>query len=136
MIKSNNNKKKWLSISGKYLSEENVVQILVRFAMSHPDLTMIDRMKDITSKQVLAMKTKINHLKTKSLNKVYIFLRQYMFLYHTKLIDEEENNNVCRFSIGILCQSYKKCDCCRNGLQGEKNMSKRYRIYGKWIIHR
>ena len=62
MIKSNNNKKKWLGTSGKYLSEEHVVQILVRYAMPHPDLTMIDRMKNIGSKQALSMKRKLNHL--------------------------------------------------------------------------
>ena len=136
MIKSNNNKKKWLGTSGKCLSEEHVVQILVRYAMPRSDLTMIDRMNDITSKQALAMKTKINRLETKSLNISYTFLKQYMFLYHTKLIDEKENNNVCGFSIGILCQNYKKCDSCSCliGLKGKKNNSKRYQIYGQGII--
>ena len=45
-----------MGLNGKYLSEENVTQMLVRFAVPHPDLTMVDRMKDIGSKQALPMK--------------------------------------------------------------------------------
>ena len=134
MIKRNNNKKEWLGINGKYLSEENVVQTLVRFAMPHPDLTMIDRMKYITLKQALAMKNKINHLETKSLNTLYIFLRQYIFLYHTKLIYKKEDYNVCEFSIGMLSQNYNKFDSCQNGLQGKTTTVKDTEFMGMGLF--
>ena len=134
MIKSNNNKKKWLGTNGKYLSEENVVQILVRYAMPHPDLTMIDRMKDIGSKQALSLKKKLNHLETKSLNILYIFLRQFMFLYHTKLKDEKENDNRCTFSIGILCHNHRHCGSCVIGLKGKKTTVKNTKFMGNGLF--
>ena len=52
----NNDKSKWLGQHGGGLMEEDVVKILVRYNMDNPDLSMIDRMKGISSKQGWAWK--------------------------------------------------------------------------------
>ena len=44
------------------------MKIIVKYAMPNPDLTMIDRMKDISTQQGLAWKKQIMKAEVKSFN--------------------------------------------------------------------
>ena len=57
-----------------------------------------------------------------------------MFLYHTKLKDEKENNNVCGFSIGILCHNHRHCASCVIGLKEKKTTVKNTKFMGNGLF--
>ena len=130
----NNDKSKWLGEHGGGLMEEDVVKILVRYNMYNPDLSMIDRMKGITSKQGWAWKRHIMKVEVKSFNITYVFLRQYMTLYTAEMTKEQSKSQGCAFSIGLLCDNIDKCLHCRKGLRGKKTIVKDTPLMGKGLF--
>ena len=110
----NNDKSKWLGEHGGGLMEEDVVKILVRYNMYNPDLSMIDRMKGITSKQGWAWKRHIMKVEVKSFNITYVFLRQYMTLYTAEMTKEQSKSQEDIYAEESIYNKFTQTKGCVN----------------------
>ena len=111
---------------GPYLTEDHVVRVLIHYSMRNPELDKYHRNINSKSIEALNHQKMLHMLECKFFYIVYIFLHEFMWLFHYRTTSTIEgatnvsNNRQCAFGVGMLCESYNQCRNCIRGLRGKK----------------